>query len=230
MKLFKVGRDRDIFDLITILLALLAFLLSIAFPLYDRHMRNVDESPAAVISGYHSYLLDPEKYRDVIGRILDASSMISYLERVTQPIDLRDQFIGTFQFHLFSITARNIRNVPITLSDAQVYDLVTTAQDTNLVLRVFQLLSADAIDSKWSNTPIIYLAPYETKRFVITVGFVISDKKEDAENKTVAFEALQKERALRISAESLRFRFRDNIGQEIVSDAISMGQYPRLEI
>jgi len=187
--------------------------VAIAIPFWQHFVRTRIESPAVAISGQHRYVLTPEDYSDVLNALYDSSTMMAYLDREMKTSRfLLDTFVNTTEFRLFKLIIRNTHNVPVSLSDLRVDDLVIASTNRNLIVKAVQGF-AKVAEGGWDTSPILHLRPYESIAVQVVVGFIAVDQ-DAGHGLSVA------EQRAQAQIRSLRFRMRDNIGKDHASEVI----------
>ena len=208
-RFFAIGRSRDFIDYATMMVAVVA----IAIPFWQHFVRTRIESPAVAISGQHRYVLTPEDYSDVLNALYDSSTLMAYLDREMKTSRfLLDTFVNTTEFRLFKLIIRNTHNVPVSLSDLRVDDLVIASTNRNLIVKAVQGF-AKVAEGGWDTSPILHLRPYESIAVQVVVGFIAVDQ-DAGHGLSVA------EQRAQAQIRSLRFRMRDNIGKDHASEVI----------
>ena len=129
---------------------------------------------------------------------------------------LLDTFVNTTEFRLFKLIIRNTHNVPVSLSDLRVDDLVIASTDRNLIVKAVQGF-AKVAEGGWDTSPILHLRPYESIAVQVVVGFIAVD--QDAGHGLSVAER-RRQRFAQAQIRSLRFRMRDNIGKDHASEVI----------
>ena len=213
---FAIRRGRDFIDYATMVAVVVALLVSIAMPLWEHFVRTRIESPAVAISGQHRYVLTPEDYSDVLNTLYDSSTLMAYFDREMKTSHfLLDTFVNTAEFRLFKLIIRNTHNVPVSLSDLRVDDLVIASTNRNLIVKAIHVF-ATAAEGGWDASPILHLRPYESIAVQVVVGFIVVD--QDADSKGHGLSVAEWRAQAQIG--SLRFRMRDNIGKDHASEVI----------
>ena len=200
--------------------AVVALLVSIAMPLWDHFVRTRIESPAVAISGQHRYVLTPEDYSDVLNALYDSSTLMAYLDREMKTShSLLDTFVNTAEFRLFKLIVKNTHNVPVSLSDLRVDDLVIASTNRNLIVKAIHVF-ATAAEGGWDTSPILHLRPYESIAVQVVVGFIAVDQDADSKGHGLSVAERRRQRFAQAQIRSLRFRMRDNIGKDHASEVI----------
>ena len=208
-RFFAIGRSRDFIDYATMMVAVVA----IAIPFWQHFVRTRIESPAVAISGQHRYVLTPEDYSDVLNALYDSSTLMAHFDREMKTSHfLFDTFVNTAEFRLFKLIIRNTHNVPVSLSDLRVDDLVIASTNRNLIVKAVQGF-AKVAEGGWDTSPILHLRPYESIAVQVVVGFIAVDQ-DAGHGLSVA------EQRAQAQIRSLRFRMRDNIGKDHASEVI----------
>lgn len=165
-------------------------------------------------------MLTPEDYSDVLNALYDSSTLMAYLDREMKTSHfLLDTFVNTSEFRLFKLIIRNTHNVPVSLSDLRVDDLVIASTNRNLIVKAIQGF-AKVADGGWDTSPILHLRPYESIAVQVVVGFIAVDQDADSKGHGLSVAERHGQRFAQAQIRSLRFRMRDNIGKDHASEVI----------
>lgn len=197
--MLKFRQDRDLIDVLTLILAGIAVVSSIVFPLAIRSCDKKSMIPDISIHVTHMYPLTLEHYPDIINKIMHTWSFIKHLERISVESDtsmnalLPDILPDLTHFRLYSVTFTNRKNFPVGLNNLRVnknqfVDPATLRESMheNLIGKSdgFMFMPIVKISSNLDQIQAIEtisLKPNEIKTIIISIGVILHPSTESYE-------------------------------------------------
>lgn len=179
-------------------IAIVALIMSIALPLFFRHLDKLEQEPNISMNLTYLDRLSAAKDSDLIRKIVDQSNPLEMLlRRETNPANtenLRNIFRWQ-DYRSFRLTIINKRNYPVSLRELKsvVYDLVYRGGKTNDFHKMTQVYNLNENSRDVQISPAINLTPNETKTIRIVIGttlnplFIDDDALSELNKKTEQF-------------------------------------------
>jgi hypothetical protein len=216
-------------DKITAAVAVVGLLLALVSFVWQSWDRTKAEASAVEMTGRFCQVLDQERSRDVLNALYESWPLMAIQKREFRNstnvlATLRNQFCDGSEYRLFNVTIRNNKNVPVSLGGLGVRDLCIKSSNSNLFVRSMEVFAATGANGDWETDPIICLGPRETRQVDVVVSFMAVDRVEDGMTRgarpPMSVAQWRSGRFSQADFQSLRFAFRDNAGNEHLSNVI----------